>query len=216
MKKFTIATIVLSLVVVIGLFVKRAQNGGRLNEHADQEKTISNEAMDKIKEAAKALDKEEQESSSDAPTVQESNQVAPPEEGMVMTEEQMIKLEEYFEKVEKNWADRMNQLFNRELGLEPKALEEYYKMREGYEQDKLDAFEDFHEEMIEKYGEAYSYKPSEEEKLFTEKVRGRYDQALIKLIGEEAYQRYLEAKDQFNRELAEVDDKDLGFIKIDF
>ena len=215
MKKFTIATIVLTLVVVIGLFVKRAQNGGRISEAIPPEKTISDEAKDKIKEAAKALDKNEIPAAPNTSATQAPDQSVP-EEGMVMTEEQMVKLEEYFEKVEKDWSDRMNQLFNKELGLQPKALEEYYKMREGYEQDKLDAFEDFHEEMIEKYGETYSYKPSEEEKLFTEKVRERYDQALIKLVGEEAYQRYLETRDQFNRELSENDDKDLGFIKIDF
>lgn len=215
MKKFTIATIVLTLVVVIGLLVKRAQNGGRVNEAMPEDIAITPEGKAKIEEAAKALD------NNDVPMAPKTSETKAsesevPEEGMVMTEEQMVKLEEYFEKVEKDWSDRMNQLFSKDLGLEPKALEEYYKMREGYEQDKLDAFEDFHEEMIEKYGENYSYKPSEEEKLFTEKVRERYDQALIKLIGEEAYQRYLETRDQFNRELAEVDDKDLGFIKIDF
>lgn len=215
MKKFTIATIVLTLVVVIGLLVKRAQNGGRVNEAIKEDISITESDKEKVQEAAAALDDN---SVPMAPKTSESTQTeqAMPEEGMVLTEEQMLKLEQHFEKVEKDWSDRMNQLFVKELGLEPKALEEYYKMREGYEQDKLDAFEDFHEEMIEKYGENYSYKPSEEEKLFTEKVRERYDQALIKLIGEEAYQRYLETRDQFNRELAEIEDKDLGFIKIDF
>jgi len=142
--------------------------------------------------------------------------VTPEEEGMDLTEDQMIKLEAYFEKVEKDWSDKMNQLFVKELGLEAKVLQEYWKMREGYEQDKLDAFEEFHEEMIEKYGDSYTYKPSEEEQLFSAKVRQRYDQALVKLIGEDAYSKYLEARDQYNRELSEVEDKDLGFIKVDF
>ena len=218
MKKFAIATSILTLVVVVGLLIKRNEN----NEI--HPKTFPDDSLSK--EAKTALDKAKQALGSD--TKNDVNTVTPSkdqvdiepvtaeEEGMVLTEDQMIKLEAYFEKVEKDWSDKMNQLFVKELGLEAKVLQEYWKMREGYEQDKLDAFEEFHEEMIEKYGDSYTYKPSEEEQLFSAKVRQRYDQALVKLIGEDAYSKYLEVKDQYNRELSEVEDKDLGFIKVDF
>lgn len=214
MKKFVIATSVLTLIVVVALLVKR--NSVEELEPMSQAQTLEPEAREAIEAAQTALGKPSATTTSNDSENGEELSVPPEEEGMLLTEEQMLKLEAHFEKVEKDWSDRMNQLFNKDLGLDPKMLQEYYKMREGYEQDKLDAFEDFHEEMIEKYGENYSYKPSEEEKMFTAKVRERYEQALIKLIGEQAYIRYTETRDQYNRELAEVEDKDLGFIKIDF
>ncbi len=211
MKKFAIATSVLSLIVVIGLLVKRNQNPSDLNKKSVE--SVQEEAKIALDQAQTAMGKIA------TPTVDTQSKVETDieeEEGMVLTEDQMIKLEAYFEKVEKDWSDKMNQLFVRELGLDAKVLQDYWKMREGYEQDKLDAFEEFHEEMIEKYGDNYTYKPSEEEQLFSAKVRQRYDQALLKLIGDEAYSRYLEVRDQYNRELSEVNDKDLGFIKVDF
>ncbi len=217
MKKFVVATCVLTLIVVIGLLVKRNSTLSAPQTDITAEETLQEETKQALEEAKQAL--------GDVPKITATATPAEPEatgtpeyeeEGMVLTEEQMIKLETHFEKVEKDWSDRINQLMGRELGLAPKVIEEYWKMRKGYEQDKLDAFEDFHEEMIEKYGENYSYRPSEEEQMFSAKVRERYDQALVKLIGQDAYVRYLEVRDQFNRELSEVDDKDLGFIKVDF
>lgn len=215
MKKFAIATVVLTLIVVVGLLVKRNGLGEPPRESLPQE-TIKLKAKEALKQAHEALDKATPAAAVTNDSKVEIEPVTAEEEGMVLTEDQMIKLEAYFEKVEKDWSDRMNQLFVKEMGLEARVLQEYWKMREGYEQDKLDAFEDFHEEMIEKYGENYTYKPSEEEQLFSAKVRQRYDQALQKLVGEEAYTKYMEVRDQFNRELTEVDDKDLGFIKVDF
>tara|TARA_R110000868_G_scaffold132381_9_gene343353 strand:- start:6396 stop:7031 length:636 start_codon:yes stop_codon:yes gene_type:complete len=211
MKKFAIATTALTLIVVIGLFIKRNENGEiKPATYPDQE--LKKEAAQALEKAQEALGKVTPEPTNN-PIIEP---VTAEEEGMVLSEDQMIKLEAYFEKVEKDWSDRMNQLFVRELGLEAKVLQEYWKMRDGYEQDKLDAFEDFHEEMIEKYGESYTYKPSEEEQLFAAKVREKYDEALLKLVGQDNYMKIVEVRDQFNRELAEVDDKDLGFIKVDF
>lgn len=214
MKKFAVATGILTLIVVVALFVKRGENN-QLTDVEDTVEGLAPETKKALDDAKVALDDAAKKVTTQVGSEQ-ADETSIPEEGMVMTEEQMQKLEAYFEKVEKDWADRMNQLFVRELSLDSQKLTEYFKMREGYEQDKLDAFEDFHEEMIEKYGENYSYKPSEEEKLFTAKVRERYEAALIKLIGEEAYTRYIEVRDQFNRELSEIDDRELGFIKVDF
>src|SRR5690606_22083641 len=158
MKKFAIAVGVLSLIVVVGLLLKR-------QDVQTPEETISTEAKSAINQAEQALGNVENQNEvvTQKDEAQVPAEIPTEEEGMLLTEEQMLKLEAHFEKVEKDWSDRMNQLFNKDLGLDPKVLQEYYKMREGYEQDKLDAFEDFHEEMIEKYGENYSYRPSEEE-----------------------------------------------------
>jgi hypothetical protein len=223
MKKFVIATVLLTSIVVVALFVKRNENEQNTHKEKFPDESLQAEtlqALDQAQEALggakKAIEAMPVSKPTASATIATDNSPASEEEGMVLTEEQMIKLESYFEKVEKDWSDRMNQLLTRELGLEPKVVEEYWKMREGYEQDKLDAFEDFHEEMIEKYGENYTYRPSDEEQMFSAKVRERYDQALMKLIGADAYARYLEARDQYNRELSEVEDKDLGFIKVDF
>lgn len=216
MKKFVIATTALTLVVVVGLLIKRNENG-EIQPRVFPDEALKGEAKVALDKAKQALGSDEKNEANSKPQTQvDIEPVTAEEEGMVLTEDQMIKLEAYFEKVEKDWSDKMNQLFVKELGLEAKVLQEYWKMREGYEQDKLDAFEEFHEEMIEKYGDSYTYKPSEEEQLFSAKVRQRYDQALVKLIGEDAYSKYLEVRDQYNRELSEVDDKDLGFIKVDF
>ncbi len=144
MKKFAIATSALTLIVVIGLLVKRNQlPPNDIGQHSESKETMQEDAKIALEEAQTALGKVP--TTTPKATV-EIEPVTEEEEGMVLTEDQMIKLEAYFEKVEKDWSDKMNQLFVRELGLEAKVLQEYWKMREGYEQDKLDAFEEFHEE----------------------------------------------------------------------
>ena len=139
-----------------------------------------------------------------------------PEEEGVLSDEEIEKLEDYFEKVEKDWGDRMERLFVQELGLSRDDLMEYHKMRAGFEQDKLAAFEEFHEQMLEKHGEKYTYSPSREEEEFEKQIREKYSQALRKRIGEDRFERWSQEREAFNEQLARDADSQMGRIRIEF
>ncbi|MBT3586615.1 MAG: hypothetical protein HN509_17025 [Halobacteriovoraceae bacterium] len=133
-----------------------------------------------------------------------------------LTEEQLEKLENYFEKVEKEWNDKMTDLLIKELNLGEKGMQGYEKLREGYEQDKLEAFQEFHEGMVEKYGDKYSYQPNQDQEIFDKKVHTEYNDQLRKFLGEEGYHRYGQIKDDYNQKLKSNQDPDLGVMLIEY
>src|SRR5690606_27769690 len=71
-----------------------------------------------------------------------------------LTEEEMDQLEAYYERTEKEWDQLVSGMF-KEFGLPAQAFGEYEKLREGHEEAKMDAFQEYHNKMIEKYGDSY-------------------------------------------------------------
>lgn len=135
---------------------------------------------------------------------------------MALTEEEMEELEEYFEKIEEEWADQLKELFKNELGLSKEIMEQYEDLREGFEEEKLAAFQEYHEQMVAKHGENYAYRPSEDEKIFEKKVLDEYYDRLRKLLGDEAYNRYTEVRGRFNERIKSEQDPAKGILVIDF
>jgi endonuclease III-like uncharacterized protein len=135
---------------------------------------------------------------------------------MALTEEEMEELEEYFEKIEEDWADQLKQLFKNELQLSNEIMEQYEDLREGFEEEKLAAFQEYHEQMVAKHGENYAYRPSEDEKIFEKKVLDEYYDRLRKLLGDEAYNRYKEVRERFNERIKSEQDPAKGILVIDF
>ena len=135
---------------------------------------------------------------------------------MALTEEEMEELEEYFEKIEEEWAEQLKQLFKNELGLSKETMEQYEDLREGFEEEKLAAFQEYHEQMVAKHGENYAYRPSEDEKIFEKKVLDEYYDRLRKLLGDEAYNRYKEVRERFNERIKSEQDPAKGILVIDF
>lgn len=132
-----------------------------------------------------------------------------------LTEEEIEELEEYFDKVEMGWANKMKELLVDELKLGDDALEDYGMIRENYEEEKMIAYQEFHEFMVQKYGENYAYNPTEEMEVFENKVQDIYLEKLRKQLGDENYSRYLEVKDSYNDQLRREQDPKKGVVLIE-
>lgn len=135
---------------------------------------------------------------------------------MALTEEEMEELEEYFEKIEEEWADQLKQLFKNELQISSEVMGQYEDLREGFEEEKLAAFQEYHEQMVAKHGENYAYRPSADEKIFEKKVLDEYYDRLRKLLGDESYNRYVEVRERFNERIKSEQDPAKGILVIDF
>ena len=137
------------------------------------------------------------------------------EEIGTMTEEEVDKLEAYFDGVEKNWKKKMADFIRLDLGFSEGAVEEYEELRDEYEEEKISAMEEFHEQMEEKYGESYLLEPHQEQEYFQNKVQGKYFDKVKKLFGEEGFDRYLEVIGDYNEKIKEEQDPENGVFLIE-
>lgn len=137
-------------------------------------------------------------------------------EDKVLSDEELEELDRYFDQVEKDWDSTMESFFLKELAMPPEEFKEYKKLREAYDMDRLEAYQEFHEYMLEKYGEKYTYSPSDDMEKFENKVREQYLEVLRKRIGDDAYKKYLDTLDQFNEKLRREQDPYKGVMVIDF
>jgi hypothetical protein len=138
------------------------------------------------------------------------------EEERSLSEEELEELNKYFDKVENEWDKMALELFTNEMGLPRTEYEEYKKIRDSYEQDKLEAYQEYHEYMVEKHGESYAYSPSEDMEAFENKVKGEYLEILRKRVGDKNYIRYTEVIDGYNEKLRREQDPTKGVMLIDF
>ncbi|MFG1505997.1 hypothetical protein [Halobacteriovorax sp. ZH5_bin.2] len=112
--------------------------------------------------------------------------------------------EEEFDRLEEEWLTNVKELFISELGLTEKEYKDYLSMREGLFNDKVSAFEEMHEQLEEKYGENYTYNPTEEEMAFDREIQKKYDDLLLEKIGKDAFIKYLELRDRTNEKILEA------------
>ncbi|MBI2520395.1 MAG: hypothetical protein HYV97_08250 [Bdellovibrio sp.] len=138
-----------------------------------------------------------------------------PQNEKSLNEEDADKMTAYFEATEKAWNDRMDHFITDELHLPIKVLKEYKVLREGFDRDKMEAFEDFHKYMRDKHGDNYSYNPTKDEEQFANKVKDQYDSKLRQLFGQEHYLEYREVRDQFNKKLKAEQNPEIGVYYID-
>ena len=137
------------------------------------------------------------------------------EELDTMTEEDIDKLEVYFDGVEKNWKKRMSDFMMNELGLSVEKQEEYDRLKDEYEEEKISVMEDFHEYMEDKYGEGYIVEPNQEQEYFQNKIKGNYFEKLKDVFGEEGFDRYLEHLGDYNQKITEEQDPEHGVFLIE-
>lgn len=166
----------------------------------------SSGVQNKTNDALKDMDEERDEAFSSEGVIGEKK----------LTEEEMEKLDEYYDQVEEEWDKSMKNLFVAEFGMTEDDFNDYLKMREGYEDDRLDAFQDFHEQMVEKYGDNYTFSPSEDMKTFEGKLKQDYQDLLRKKIGDENFKRYLEVQDEFNERIRREQEKDVPPLLIEY
>ena len=181
------------------------------------------ELAKKSKESAPVLKKEISKTEVPTSSTNVSNQAEPVNpflpgqklDPASLTEEEIEELEDYFDKVEMGWGNKMKELFVDELKLGEDALEDYGMLRENYEEEKMVAYQEFHEFMVQKYGENYAYNPTEEMEIFENKVQDIYLEKLRKQLGDENYSKYLEVKDSYNDQLRSEQDPKKGVVLIE-
>ena len=132
-----------------------------------------------------------------------------------ITDEDIDQLEVYFDGVERNWKKRMSDFMMNDLGLSVEKQEEYDRLRDEYEEEKISAMEDFHEYMEDKFGEGYIVEPNHEQEYFQNKIKGNYFEKLKGVFGEEGFDRYLEHLGDYNQKITEEQDPDHGVFLIE-
>lgn len=156
------------------------------------------------------------ERNSGTPTFNQNLRLVEDEEVKDLSFQEMEAIEELFDQVEENWAKTMRDLFVSELGLGEEAFKKYQEMRDEYDVAKLQAYEAYHERMIEQHGPDYPYQASIQVEEFDNSALPEFYKRLEAQIGLEALRRYIQVKDQFNDELRRTQPPGPAQILIDF
>lgn len=134
----------------------------------------------------------------------------------VLSEEEVEKIDQLLSEYEENWDKEMEDLFLKKLNLTKQDYEDYLLMRDGFEEDRVEAFQEFHQRMVEEHGDKYSYPPSLEMEDNDRKIKQDYLDLFRKRFGEEAYERYLNTLESYNDSIRRNADPDYGVLRIDF
>lgn len=128
----------------------------------------------------------------------------------------MDKFQVYFQEVEQRWQEKMEELIVKELGKGEQAFRTYLGMREGFENDKMEAFEEHHKQLEQKHGKNYTYRPSEDEQNFAKKLLPVYQEKLKSMLGDDGYKKYEGVKSDFNSNESQNADAEIGFMQMEF
>ncbi|MGZ3809732.1 MAG: hypothetical protein ACXVCE_16740 [Bacteriovorax sp.] len=102
---------------------------------------------------------------------------------------------EEFDKLEKIWLEKAQEI----IGADKYAM--YLDMRDRNEKEKMQAYKEYHDYLRQKYGDKFSYNISEDQSVREKKINQRYLKELSKLIGEEKFRKYTEARDNYNENM---------------
>lgn len=133
-----------------------------------------------------------------------------------LTDKQIQQLDANVEKLEKRWDSRLKNLFLNKMSLSLQDFADYQVMRDGFEDDRLEAFERFHKEMAQKHGNSYRYSPTLEMKEYEQKIKTEYRDLFRKRFGEENYARYMGELESFNDQARKEADPALGVLYIEY
>jgi uncharacterized short protein YbdD (DUF466 family) len=100
-----------------------------------------------------------------------------------------------YDKNDKEWLGKIENL----LGEKDYAF--YLELRKKNEDEKMVAYNEFHEYLRKKYGDNFSYHISEDQSVREKEINTRHTKELLKQIGSEKFKDYLKERDQFNEEL---------------
>ncbi|MBL6990552.1 MAG: hypothetical protein ISR65_12275 [Bacteriovoracaceae bacterium] len=131
------------------------------------------------------------------------------------TEEGFEEFDDYFDQVETKWIRSAKQFLQKDLKLDNSTWKEYQRIRESYQEDKIDAYQEFHEYMQEKHGDSYAYDPEDPEEFFGREMRQGYLERIRGLFGEENYSRYVDLKEQYNNSIQDEWGDEYGAVTID-
>jgi hypothetical protein len=102
---------------------------------------------------------------------------------------------EEYDQNEKAWLGKI------ELLLGENDFQYYTDLREKNDQEKMQAYKEFHEYLRQKHGDNFSYNISEDQSVREKDINTKYTRMLLKKIGEEKFKMYLKTRDEYNEEL---------------
>jgi hypothetical protein len=223
MKKTLYIAIPLLLIVVLGMMFKERSDKLAVNvfEDADKIEVVKEMPLPKVQKVEPAV-KIVENSGNHSPIKDESARFDEPKreephkfEESRLSEQEIEDLEEYFEKVEKEWNQKVEDLLLGELGMAPQVIQDFHSLREAYDQEKIESFQEFHEFMEEKYGEDYSFTPNQDMEATENKVLDVYQGRLRKLLGDSGHQRYRDTLDEYNKKIKSEQDETKGIMLIE-
>ena len=111
-----------------------------------------------------------------------------------LTDEEAEEIIGKIEKIEQKWLDQVHAIVG------DQNFEQYLKMRQRNEKEKLDAYNQYHEFLRKKYGDKYAYNISEDQSKKEKEINQNFLKEFKMLIGEAKFNDYLKAKDEINKE----------------
>lgn len=132
-------------------------------------------------------------------------------------EQGLDRFEAIFKGIEKQWSKEIVDLFLGELELDQSHLDKYFRLKEEYENDRLEMFESYHEKMIAEHGDDYVFHLTDQDTTpELQDLNINYRDKLREVIGDDNYTRYLQLKDSFNEKIKTQDHIDYRGMEIYF
>ena len=147
-------TLILFIIVLLGIFTFVQ------NENQGQKEDLIEElprSIEKPKKVVKKIAHEEVREEVKKPLSTLSSSNSSPRQ---LTDKEIEEMDILFSEYEQKWDQRMEDLFLKELKLSKTDFEDYQLMRDGFEEDRIAAYEEFHQSMLAEHGDEYSYPPT--------------------------------------------------------
>ena len=129
----------------------------------------------------------------------------------VLSVGEIKKIDDRINEMESKWKAAIEEVFIKEMKLTQEDFKEYLMMREGYEEDRYEAYEDYHRENLKEKG----HYPITNEDDANQKITQEYHTLFKNHFGEESFARYVKRLDEFNSELRR-NGQDKEILTIDF
>lgn len=99
-----------------------------------------------------------------------------------------------YDKNDKIWLGKVQNVLSRN------EFEFYQGLRSNNEEEKMQAYQEFHDYLRQKHGDNFSYNISEDQSIREKQINAKYTQEFLKKIGPDKFKLYLNMRDQFNEE----------------
>ena len=109
-------------------------------------------------------------------------------------------MERRYKKSEKDWEEKIREVFLEQYRLDEETVEKYFELRDVFEREQWEAFQEFISEREREGGGNFRFNPTEMEDAISEKLKRGQLQRVVKLIGKENTPSFIEMRDKFNEE----------------
>ena len=129
----------------------------------------------------------------------------------ILSETEITKIDDRINEMEAKWKAAIEEVFIKDMKLTQEDFKEYLMMREGYEEDRYEAYEEYHRENLREKG----HYPITNEEDANQMITQEYHTLFKNHFGEESFARYVKKLDEFNSELRR-NGQDKEILTIDF